>query len=84
MYLIRDFHCLNKLADARQQDLKENVSFYSKFCHVIICKLIADRNKTCVNLEQNAVSGGGVGFFFKAFQLSTNKFRNVITIIFQF
>lgn len=58
MYLIRDFHCLNKLAEARQPDLEENVSFYSEVCHVIIiCELISDRNKTGLNLQQNGTSG---------------------------
>lgn len=57
MYLIRDFHCLNKLAEARQPDLEENVSFYSKVCHVIILELISDRNKIGLNLQQNGTSG---------------------------
>lgn len=56
MYLIRDFHCLNKLAEARQLDLKENVSFYSKLCHIIICELISDRNKMGLNLQQNGIA----------------------------
>lgn len=56
MYLIRDFHCLNKLAEARQPDLEENVSFYSKLCHVIIRELISDRNKIGLNLQQNGIT----------------------------
>jgi len=57
MYLIRDFHCLNKLAETRQPDLEENVSFYSKLCHVKICELLSDREKTGLNIQQNGIAG---------------------------
>lgn len=63
MYLIRDFHCLNKLAEARQPDLEENVSFYSKLCHVIIRELISDRNKIGLNLQQNGITGLKINVF---------------------
>lgn len=63
MYLIRDFHCLNKLAEARQPDLEENVSFYSKLCHVIICELIFDRSKIGLNSQQNGIAGLKINIF---------------------
>lgn len=63
MYLIRDFHCLNKLAEARQPDLEENVSFYSKLCHVVIRELISDRNKIGLNLQQNGITGLKINVF---------------------
>lgn len=63
MYLIRDFHCLNKLAKARQPDLEENVSFYSKLCHVIIRELISDSNKIDLNLQQNGIAGLKINIF---------------------
>lgn len=63
MYLIRDFHCLNKLAEARQPHLEENVSFYSKLCHVIIRELVSDRNKISLNLQQNGITGLKINVF---------------------
>lgn len=63
MYLIRDFHCLNKLAEARQPDLEENVSFYSKLCHVIIRELISDRSKIGLNSQQNGIPGLKINIF---------------------
>lgn len=63
MYLIRDFHCLNKLTEARQPALEENVSFYSKLCHVIIRELISDSNKIGLNLQQNGISGLKINVF---------------------
>lgn len=76
MYLIRDFHCLNKLAEARQPDLEENVSFYSKVCHVIIRELISDRNKIGLNLQQNGTSG----LIIKVFPI-TNLLTHIMPII---
>lgn len=63
MYLIRDFHCLNKLAEARQPDLKENVSFYAELYHVIIHELLSDRSKTGLNLQQNGIAPPKIGVF---------------------
>lgn len=77
MYLIRDFHCLNKLAEARQPDLEENVSFYSKVCHVIIRELVSDRNKIGLNLQQNGTSGLIINIF-----PITNLLTHTMPIIF--
>lgn len=63
MYLIRDFHCLNKLAEARQPDLKENVSFHPELYHVIIRELLSDRSRTGLNLQQNGIAPPKIGAF---------------------